>query len=839
MRGFSASSGGANRSSGARAARRAVAFLVAVIATFAVTFSPLIAQADPDPDSQNWGGTPNTSGPKIAPLVVIFDTSGSMDAEDAGGTRKIDAAKHSINQLLRSWSTNGRHPLGLWTYPGGDSSCSPGGWVPEMKPEQNPDATTLSAQIDLLEPHGDTPTAEALEAVVDSLKAQGYTSATLLLVSDGESTCAPPCDVAKSIAASGFDIQIPTAGFEISDSGEEELKCIASATNAHYTRVDNAEQLGDLLDEYQASELELQVQAPEVIRSGGNAIITATITNPSKDTMLEVKANLFMEHGMSREIFQSIVAPQRYLGALGPGQSTQVSWIATGGIGKSGLAVWTVLVGAPGEGAVLESGTIEVRDSALGLAQAGGVLRGVTGPIVVLGDSFSSGEGAKDYLEQGDVACHRTQNAYGGVLAGGKAEIIACSGAVSPHITSNSQYKNTPPQLKSLKDLSLKERPSAVFLTTGGNDIHFANIVKLCLVGPENCFLGNRFRERVLINAAAQKTDLENVYVEIAHSLDVLFPGKTPIPLIVSPYPNLLWDAKRGTCLNNAALNFSAEELRFGHKVLETLNNSIEGAVVGARAKGWPVYYADTVVDFAQPNHTLCATEKESYFNIPTGSAMFKGFSWAYPDESLTELAHPNAQGHEAWSQALVQWSLTGGAAPMTESELTRQAPPNKNWLLQKLSAAFRPTILAVQGTLDALADLDGEVSDGVQLLSARAGDAVDFYIENVLPDSLVTVRLHSTPRTIGSLIADENGVATGEVQLPLDIDSGVHTLALDGMDSDGSYAVLDLPVTLKAAIPVWMVVGGAVSVVALVAGVVLLTIGVVRRSRSKSARAS
>lgn len=132
MRGFSASSGGANRSSGARAARRAVAFLVAVIATFAVTFSPLIAQADPDPDSQNWGGTPNTSGPKIAPLVVIFDTSGSMDAEDAGGTRKIDAAKHSINQLLRSWSTNGRHPLGLWTYPGGDSSCSPGGWVPEM-----------------------------------------------------------------------------------------------------------------------------------------------------------------------------------------------------------------------------------------------------------------------------------------------------------------------------------------------------------------------------------------------------------------------------------------------------------------------------------------------------------------------------------------------------------------------------------------------------------------------------------------------------------------------------------------------------------------------------------
>ncbi|MCP6390922.1 hypothetical protein NL487_28780, partial [Klebsiella pneumoniae] len=74
---------------------------------------------------------------------------------------------------------------------------------------------------------GNTPTGPALRGVVDSLKQKGFTSATLLLISDGESNCGqPPCEVTKSIVDEGFALSVPSIGFTISDKGRNELTCI-------------------------------------------------------------------------------------------------------------------------------------------------------------------------------------------------------------------------------------------------------------------------------------------------------------------------------------------------------------------------------------------------------------------------------------------------------------------------------------------------------------------------------------------------------------------------------------------------------------------------------------
>ncbi len=95
----------------------------------------------------------------------------------------------------------------------------------------------MSAEIRKLVPDGDTPTAEALRAAYQTLKDSGKTRGTLVLVSDGESTCEDPCEAAKEISADGFEIDAITVGFQISDGGREQLECISQALDGRYLDV--------------------------------------------------------------------------------------------------------------------------------------------------------------------------------------------------------------------------------------------------------------------------------------------------------------------------------------------------------------------------------------------------------------------------------------------------------------------------------------------------------------------------------------------------------------------------------------------------------------------------
>src|SRR5665647_1919580 len=105
-----------------------------------------------------------------------------------------------------------------------------------------------------------------------------------------------------------------------------------------------------------------------------------------------------------------------------------------------GVANWRVTAWSPDGGAASQTGAIEIRDAAASLADAGPILSDLgPGPLVILGDSFSSGEGAGSYRlgEDGvDELCHRSDLTYAiGLLADG-AEIIACSGAVTGDLES-------------------------------------------------------------------------------------------------------------------------------------------------------------------------------------------------------------------------------------------------------------------------------------------------------------------------------------------------------------------------------------------------------------------
>ncbi|MEU0837605.1 hypothetical protein [Streptomyces sp. NPDC005969] len=67
----------------------------------------------------------------------------------------------------------------------------------------------------------------------------------IILVSDGEDTCAPPppCDVARELKAQGIDLAVDVVGFRTPTSARTQLKCIADVTDGSYADADDADSL--------------------------------------------------------------------------------------------------------------------------------------------------------------------------------------------------------------------------------------------------------------------------------------------------------------------------------------------------------------------------------------------------------------------------------------------------------------------------------------------------------------------------------------------------------------------------------------------------------------------
>ena len=734
--------------------------------------------------------TPTPAAKEQAPLVLVVDVSSSMTENDSSGRNKLSSAKKTMSALVqgRPESTD----LGVWTYPGGTTSgeCAPGSWIPGRQPDQHPDPTDVDAHIRQLTASGNTPTGPALRGVVDSLKQKGFTSATLLLISDGESNCGePPCEVAKSIVDEGFALSVPSIGFTISDKGRDELTCISQATGSSYREADNADQLIKELSQYEQRDLEVSVEAPTRIRQGANAAITATIKNSSHYTVTNIRAAISIDPGTSRTIFPLILSPVRHLPALKEGESTRVTWAATGASGQTGTAGWKVAVGSRDAGSVLKTGKVEVTDEGLTLNDAGPLLQDVSGPVVVIGDSFSSGEGAGSYMDEGEPTCHRAQTAYGAVLGGRQTHLIACSGAVTADVTDKSQHPSEPPQAKALQDLP--DNPGLVYLTIGGNDIHFGDIVTGCVLG--NCTADRAEMTRRLSEIPQRKESLKKTYRAVMKAANTRErvkkrQGKVA-PLIVSPYPDPLWETEQGNCatvMPNVSL--SPSEISYGRQILTLLNRTVRDAVTELSKEGYPVYYAQDVVDLAKPNHTIC--NSDSYF--------VKVNLQNYVHDH-NELFHPNISGHEAWAQSLIAWSQT------KEAQVVNTTIPNEGGGLRSAAGGLKrlgravqpPQDHALSAQLQPLA-ADGSASRQVTTTTVRNGDTLTLTVTGVNPGSTVTVTVHSDIQTLGTLVADANGKASGTLALTADLPSGSHTLVLEGLKEDAQMGYYEVPLSVR-----------------------------------------
>jgi Ca-activated chloride channel family protein len=189
---------------------------------------------------------------EAAPKVdLVLDVSGSMRTRDIDGGTRMAAAKQAFNEVLDA--TPEEVQLGIRTlganYPGDDqkTGCKD---TAQLYPVGPLDRTEAKTAVATLSPTGWTPIGPALLKAADDLDG-GDGSKRIVLISDGEDTCAPldPCEVAREIAAKGIGLTIDTLGLVPNAKMRQQLSCIAEATGGTYTSVEHTDELTDRVNQ--------------------------------------------------------------------------------------------------------------------------------------------------------------------------------------------------------------------------------------------------------------------------------------------------------------------------------------------------------------------------------------------------------------------------------------------------------------------------------------------------------------------------------------------------------------------------------------------------------------
>ena len=189
--------------------------------------------------------------------MLVFDGSGSMatPAAEAPFSRRIDDARNALAQSLPRVVPYRR--VGLVVYgPGPLGACE--NVDVRMTPQVNADLDIL-AQVAGVEPAGDTPMTQAIDAAVDVLRATG--GGDVVVVTDGRQTCGDPCAKVSQYAAQGMVVHV--IGFKIDENFErwpgyfaesgglkrEPSRCLSDATNGIFVLTNTVDELTEALQE--------------------------------------------------------------------------------------------------------------------------------------------------------------------------------------------------------------------------------------------------------------------------------------------------------------------------------------------------------------------------------------------------------------------------------------------------------------------------------------------------------------------------------------------------------------------------------------------------------------
>lgn len=418
-----------------------------------------------------------------------------------------------------------------------------------------------------------------------------------------------------------------------------------------------------------------------------------------------------------------------------------------------------------------------------------------------LGDSFTSGEGAFDYLTGTDTAdnmCHLSTGSYPLMLTRalfgtGSGHSVACSGAVISDVgnTSNDyggQVRNglTFEQLQETQVATLDSimagykpgyvaqqrfvrqyQPAIITVSVGGNDVGFGDIIRNCVephvslrLSGNDCY--NTYEDRLELTRLVDRTMPR--WTALYKQLAAEAPGSRVFAI---GYPQTVSDT--GSCALNVHL--SHNERTFAAELTDYLNAAIRQAANEAGV---------TYVDIGQAlvGHRLC--ESASYSVAVNGLTAGKDGALLGVRIFGHESYHPNSLGQALMEEAILKQTHNLTVSP----PLSSVSLPSK--ILDAPKIGRQVSVLSPAKHL-----APSILRPGKSVLLKAKGSVLGLKARGTY-----TIKLRSAEeRIIGTVSSGDNGDIGASVALPADIEAGSQTIDITGENQAGEPVDVYQPV--------------------------------------------
>lgn len=293
--------------------------------------------------------------------------------------------------------------------------------------------------------------------------------------------------------------------------------------------------------------------------------------------------------------------------------------------------------------------------------------------LLVIGDSYISGEGANDYFADTNTRdpdtyneCRRSTQAWAMLIAERRnvqVDFLACSGAKTINIIDHGQYVGENPndeyvesspggtrdhimsQIERYHALNREPIAKWVFLSIGGNDAGFGDLVQDC-IAPGDCSLGGQRRLDQLTEVLQPR--LEDLYSRLVPALFGASASEEEYGsrIVIVPYPVPISDHR---CSIFSA-TFTAREFRFLNGFTKAMDDVIERAA--SRHHFRVVSQMPEV--FEKAGTRICDTDASNasvnYFALNPVGGDIDPTSW------LHNSMHPKEAGHRLMAHVIEQW---------------------------------------------------------------------------------------------------------------------------------------------------------------------------------------
>jgi lysophospholipase L1-like esterase len=398
--------------------------------------------------------------------------------------------------------------------------------------------------------------------------------------------------------------------------------------------------------------------------------------------------------------------------------------------------------------------------------------------VAIIGDSYISGEGAATGIESeppledpaiyeqdtDDVsvldigpsnACHRSpaswavRQAKSLGVAPTDLLFVACSGAVIDNVVTNGQYPFSPTgvfgsssQIDELRTFNTSRAVDLVFVSIGGNDIGFSDIITECIVFA--CRYHTAWLNR-------WQQDIQLVGENLVRTLGLISVAAPHAQVWAADYPDPLM---KKTCLATELIGVGPidkpEQDWLKQNVISYLDGQIRAAAQRAHVKFFDIKDA-----FA--GHQICSDTKEWYAN---GLTAGNDIPIRRVGPLAAESFHPTAAGHRALATEAANAFFADPAFGLTASFVGPPPPPPVGVGMPKLTAF---------------------ASQSSQSPTSKLQPAQSFYLtaSGVTPATQFLAMMNSVPTILGRVLSTSTGEISVETRVPAATAPGYHRLSL------------------------------------------------------------